>query len=331
MKPNDFSQLGVLTEADFSRRSPLREERHPEFRDGAADQPRLDGAPPLARLLEQHRHRRCWSSSAPAAPKPRRGPRTDAAPQQPWQRAAQQRRLAFMLLTVLSTVIASTLFARVQPDYDNVWLEYGQIGLYGLLSGWVVTGFVTALMGFYVSVRGDKHALSAKQVADHPMNPDARTAIIMPICNEDVATVFAGLRATCESVAATGHAQQFDVFVLSDSYDPGRRRRRARRLGRPARRAGHEPEPAAGRGVLPPAHPPHPSQGRQRGRLLPPLGQGLPLHGRARRRQRDERRLPDLDGQADGSQPDAPASSRPPRRPSATSRCTRAPSSSPRA
>jgi membrane glycosyltransferase len=139
---------------------------------------------------------------------------------QPWQRAAAQRRLAFMLLTVLSTVIASVLFAGVQPDYDNVWLEYGQIGLYGLLSGWVVTGFVTALMGFYVSVRGDKHALSAKQVVNHPMNPEARTAIIMPICNEDVATVFAGLRATCESVAATGHAKQFDVFVLSDSYTP---------------------------------------------------------------------------------------------------------------
>jgi membrane glycosyltransferase len=50
------------------------------------------------------------------------------------------------------------------------------------------------------------------------MNPEARTAIVMPICNEDVATVFAGLRATCESLTATGHAQQFDVFVLSDSH-----------------------------------------------------------------------------------------------------------------
>jgi membrane glycosyltransferase len=149
--------------------------------------------------------------------------RTAPAPtaaEMPWQRAAKQRRLAFMVLALVSTVLASTLFAGVQPDYNNVWLEYGQIGLYGLLSGWVVTGFVTALMGFYVSVRGDRHALSAKQVAGHPMNPEARTAIIMPICNEDVATVFAGLRATCESVAATGHAKHFDVFVLSDSYAP---------------------------------------------------------------------------------------------------------------
>ena len=29
----------------------------------------------------------------------------------------------------------------------------------------------------------------------------------------------AGPRATCESLASTGHARQFDVFVLSDSND----------------------------------------------------------------------------------------------------------------
>lgn len=69
-------------------------------------------------------------------------------------------------------------------------------------------------------LRGDRHALSARSVADHALASDARTAIIMPICNEDVATVFAGLRATCESVAATGHGTTFDVFVLSDSNDP---------------------------------------------------------------------------------------------------------------
>jgi len=218
MKPNDFSQLNVLTEADFSRRSLLREERHPNS----------VTAPPINRgSMTPRPWRGFWNSIGTALlVKLGAGGKAPAgasrAPQatQAWQRAAQQRRMAFLALTVFSTVIASTLFARVQPDYDNLWLEYSQIALYGLLSGWVVTGFVTALMGFYVSVRGDKHALSAKQVADHPMNPDARTAIIMPICNEDVATVFAGLRATCESVAATGHAKQFDVFVLSDSYTP---------------------------------------------------------------------------------------------------------------
>ena len=137
-----------------------------------------------------------------------------------WELAAERRRMAFAVLTLLSTIIASSLFANVQPNYDNAFLEWGQIALFGLLSAWVVSGFVTALMGFWVMVRGDSHTLSAKQVMGHTLDPDARTAIIMPICNEDVATVFAGLRATCESVAATGHSKTFDVFVLSDSYDP---------------------------------------------------------------------------------------------------------------
>jgi membrane glycosyltransferase len=137
-----------------------------------------------------------------------------------WQAAAARRRLVFALFTVLSTVLASWLFAQAQPDYGNRWLEWGQIALFAILSTWVVTGFVTALMGFWVTLRGDAHALSARDVQHHGVDPGARTAIIMPICNEDVATVFAGLRATCESVAATGHAPVFDVFVLSDSNQP---------------------------------------------------------------------------------------------------------------
>jgi len=141
-------------------------------------------------------------------------------PAEPWQGAARRRRWTFALLTVLTTTLASVLFAGVQPDYGNAWLGTGQIALFALLSAWVVTGFLTGLMGFWVMLRGDRHALSVRSVTEHELSPDARTAIIMPICNEDVATVFAGLRATCESVAATGHGATFDVFVLSDSYDP---------------------------------------------------------------------------------------------------------------
>ncbi|HCE07328.1 MAG TPA: hypothetical protein DEQ40_01770, partial [Oxalobacteraceae bacterium] len=48
----------------------------------------------------------------------------------------------------------------------------------------------------------------------------ARTAIVMPICNEDVSRVFAGLRATYESVRRSGTLEYFDFFVLSDSSKP---------------------------------------------------------------------------------------------------------------
>ncbi|NMM81866.1 glucan biosynthesis glucosyltransferase H [Acidovorax sp. SRB_14] len=142
------------------------------------------------------------------------------APRQAWEGAAARRRRVFLALSLASTVVASALFAAVQPVYGSPWLQYGQLALFALLSAWVVTGFLTGLMGFWVMLRGDRHALSARSVVAHTLPADARSAIVMPICHEDVATVFAGLRATCESVAATGHAQSFDVFVLSDSCDP---------------------------------------------------------------------------------------------------------------
>ena len=208
----------VPEQATGSQRSALREQRHPN----------AVTAPPLHRgSMTPVPWRGFWNSVGTAlllrltGRKP--GSFAQAADEQPaqtWQGAAQRRRWTFALLTVLTTAVASALFAGVQPDYANAWLGYGQIALFALLSAWVVTGFLTGLMGFWVMLRGDKHALSVRSVTEHQLSPDARTAIIMPICNEDVATVFAGLRATCESVAATGHGATFDVFVLSDSYDP---------------------------------------------------------------------------------------------------------------
>ncbi|MFO8212439.1 hypothetical protein R2K36_33810, partial [Pseudomonas aeruginosa] len=59
---------------------------------------------------------------------------------------------------------------------------------------------------------------SGSSAGNEPIAADARTAIVMPICNEDVPRVFAGLRATFESVAASGELEHFDFFVLSDTY-----------------------------------------------------------------------------------------------------------------
>ncbi|TLX53449.1 glucans biosynthesis glucosyltransferase MdoH [Stutzerimonas nosocomialis] len=93
--------------------------------------------------------------------------------------------------------------------------------LFALLFCWVSVGFWTALMGFLQLLRGrDRYSISANTVGDEPIDPRARTALVMPIANEDVARVFAGLRATYESLAATGQLEHFDVFVLSDSNDP---------------------------------------------------------------------------------------------------------------
>ena len=194
-----------------SRRSALREERHPNS----------VTAPPVNRgTMTPLPWRGFWNSMV-AMLVPVAGQKAAAVTEklEPWQYAARHRRSVFLVLTLLSTVLATALFADMQPNYDNAWLQYGQIALFALLSAWVVTGFMTAMMGFYVTLFGDAHTLSSKKVQHHTLDDATRTAIIMPICNEDVRTVFAGLRATCESVAATSHVRAFDVFVLSDSND----------------------------------------------------------------------------------------------------------------
>ncbi len=194
--PHNTPLLSADPQATAAR-SPVREVRHPNS----------VTAPPVHRgSMPALPWQGFWKSVARALTG--RTPRVEgaepAAPAQPWQAAAQRRRWTFALLVLCSTVLASVLFAQVQPAYESAWLGWGQIALFALLSAWVVSGFMTGMMGFWVMLRGDRHSLSARSVAGHTLSPEARTAIIMPICNEDVATVFAGLRATCESVAATG-------------------------------------------------------------------------------------------------------------------------------
>ncbi len=137
-----------------------------------------------------------------------------------WERVARLRRRVLLALIVLSTALATTVLANAQPAQVHPALQWLQTGLFALLFAWVSAGFFTALMGFGVLMRGDPHAMSRHTVHGDSLSANARTAIIMPICNEDVATVFAGLRATCESLAATGAGRLFDVYILSDSSDP---------------------------------------------------------------------------------------------------------------
>ncbi len=141
----------------------------------------------------------------------------------PWEQAAARRRHAFLATIAGLTVVATVGLAQMLPAADTTSLQAlrtAQIGLFALLFAWVSAGFATALMGFVVHLRGDRYALSADAVRHRPLPDDARTALIMPICNEHVPTVFAGLRATCESLASTGGQRHFDLYILSDSSKP---------------------------------------------------------------------------------------------------------------
>ncbi|MCP5420918.1 MAG: glucans biosynthesis glucosyltransferase MdoH, partial [Gammaproteobacteria bacterium] len=68
----------------------------------------------------------------------------------------------------------------------------------------------------------DRHAITATTPATNSaaLVIEARTAIVMPIYNEDPQRVFAGLKAIHQSLRETGLAESFDFFILSDTRDP---------------------------------------------------------------------------------------------------------------
>ena len=164
-------------------------------------------------------------------------------PKARWRTVGSIRRYILLVLMLGQTIVAGWYMKGIMPyqgwsfvDLEEVLhqplmqtaqqvlpyaLQTSILILFGILFCWVSAGFWTALMGFLELLTGhDKYRISGASAGNEPIPEQARTALVMPICNEDVTRVFAGLRATYESVAATGDLDRFDFFVLSDSNDP---------------------------------------------------------------------------------------------------------------
>ena len=140
-----------------------------------------------------------------------------------WRRVARRRRLALVGLVLLQTAVAASLLERTFPFASMTGLEIATLAVFTVLWAWVSFGFWTAVVGFVVRWRNATRIWSADgptgEVTDTgPLR--SRTAIVVPIASEDVRRVFAGVEATYRSLAATGHLDAFDFYVLSDTRDP---------------------------------------------------------------------------------------------------------------
>jgi len=126
------------------------------------------------------------------------------------------RRTALATLVAGSTVIAALLWSEVIAARGLDALGCASVVLFTMNFAWLSLSFWSAVFGFTVRlIRGDPISLASAH--DRPLT--TRTAIIMPICNEDAARVAAGIEASILGLEETGEAHHFDVFVLSDSQN----------------------------------------------------------------------------------------------------------------
>ena len=86
--------------------------------------------------------------------------------------------------------------------------------LFAILFGWITISFWMGVFGAFARLTG-AGLLPLKESRE---SSTSRTAILVPIYNENVDRVFSGVQAIFDSLAGT---QGFDFFILSDSTDPG--------------------------------------------------------------------------------------------------------------
>jgi len=135
------------------------------------------------------------------------------------RRVARRRRALFFGLTFLTSTFLTGLMWDILRANGFTGLEKAGLVLFFILITWITGAFWTAAIGFTILLRGrDKAVIHSDEVADHKLV--GRTAVVMPIYNEDTQRVFAGLDTIWSSVRAEAQQHMFDMFILSDTRKP---------------------------------------------------------------------------------------------------------------
>ena len=130
------------------------------------------------------------------------------------------RRTLFFGLTFLTAGCASALLLDVLQANGLSGTELLGLVLFFALFAWIASAFWTAIAGFAIQLAGrDPAGIQLGEVAGRTLR--TRTAIAMPVYNEDPRRVAAGLEAIWCSLAREPERGAFDLFILSDTRDPG--------------------------------------------------------------------------------------------------------------
>ena len=133
-----------------------------------------------------------------------------------WQ--LRVRRTLFFGLTFLTSAGATALLldALEANGIKNIEIV-GLVLFFGLFS-WIAGALWTAIAGFAMRLAGrDPVGIDMESLAGRALT--TRTAVVMPIYNEDPIRVGAGLTATWSSLLRESEQGAFDLFILSDTSD----------------------------------------------------------------------------------------------------------------
>lgn len=118
------------------------------------------------------------------------------------------RRIGAFLLAGGLTVGAASMFGTVAQADGFDWVDVIRICLIAVSGFWLAWGACTAILGVL---------FDPAPVRRNEQEPWSRTAILVPVYNENTVAVFARIEAMYRSLSRTGYLDLFDFHVLSDS------------------------------------------------------------------------------------------------------------------
>lgn len=131
------------------------------------------------------------------------------------------RRILFYLLAAGSTVAGVIAMTRIMLSGGLTLLELTLLVLFSVTYAWIVTSFWNGAIGFILELfQIDPNTLKRRK--KKPFNNrslKSKTAIVMPIYNEDTDRVIAGFEAIIEEIKNTKQIDNFDFYLLSDSQN----------------------------------------------------------------------------------------------------------------
>ncbi|MFY8326504.1 glucans biosynthesis glucosyltransferase MdoH [Pseudoalteromonas sp. ZZD1] len=128
----------------------------------------------------------------------------------------------FSFLSLFISAYGMWIMFDILNSNGMTLLEYALLGLFSITFAWIVTAFCSGCMGFILQLfRIDP--LTLKRQKPIQIDTDAisktKTAVVMPIYNEDTERVIAGFEVSLRSLLKTGQFEHFDFYLLSDTQD----------------------------------------------------------------------------------------------------------------
>ncbi|WP_257325400.1 glucans biosynthesis glucosyltransferase MdoH [Pseudoalteromonas rhizosphaerae] len=128
----------------------------------------------------------------------------------------------FSLLVLAISAYGMWIMFDILNSNGMTPLEYALLALFSITFTWIVTAFCSGCMGFILQLfRIDPLTLTRQKAIeiDQQALSKTKTAVVMPIYNEDTQRVIAGFEVSLRSLIKTGQFAHFDFYLLSDTQD----------------------------------------------------------------------------------------------------------------